>query len=325
MKRASCLTAVFLCLLMMSGCSKADSGDMTVTIGYFPNITHAQALVMKEQGNLDMAANGAFTTRWMDFNSGSAESLSLIAGDVDIGFIGPGPAIMTYLKSNKEFVVLCGVSDYGAALIAGKEAVITGVADLANYTVAVPGIGNTQHICLLKLLEEVNLASTEEGGNVHVVAAENADILMLLNNGDVDAAFVPEPWVTQMEEQIGARVVADYDEVWKEGNYPSAMVITSKTFIREHPDVVDVFLKQLKEVTEQIDNDEESAAVMVSDSIYQITGQQYDVGQLMKSFARMELTTEQVSYEAMEIFARIAAEQELIEGQIDESILWQGD
>lgn len=323
MKKAGCLMVFFLFLFMVSGCSRADENDMTVTIGYFPNITHAQALVMKEQGTLDLAAGGAFTTRWMDFNSGSAESLSLIAGDVDIGFIGPGPAIMTYLKSDKEFVVISGVSDYGAALIAGKESGITGVSALAGRTVAVPGIGNTQHICLLKLLEEANLASTEEGGSVHVVAAENADILMLLDNGDVDAAFVPEPWVTQMEEEIGAQVVADYDEVWKEGNYPAAMVITSKTFIREHAEIVSLFLKELKKVTEQIDNDRESAVVMVSDSIYQITGQQYDLDRLLKSFERMELTTGQVSYDAMEIFARIAGEQGLIEGEIEQSILWQ--
>ena len=59
---------------------------------------------------------------------------------------------------------------------------------------AIPQIGNTQHLCLLKLLSDNGLEPVTSGGNVEISAVANADVANTMERGDIDAALVLEPW-----------------------------------------------------------------------------------------------------------------------------------
>ena len=204
------LAAAFLTvgmLFSMTACGSSDGGTKNgdakkteVRIAYFPNITHTQALVMKNQKTLENKWKDRCEVSWTSFNAGPAEIEELFAGEIDLGNIGPVPAVSANVKSNGDIKIISNVTNAGAVLLTGKDTNINSVKDLAGKKVAVPQLGNTQHLCLLSLLTDNGLKTTDKGGDVTVSASSNADILNLMDNGSVDAALVPEPWGPTIEK-----------------------------------------------------------------------------------------------------------------------------
>lgn len=90
------IMASFACIL--SGCgTKKDSN--VVHVGYFNNITHSQGLYMHAKGSLEDRLGQDMTVSWTSFNAGPAEVEALFSGDVDIGYIGPVPGIISNVRS----------------------------------------------------------------------------------------------------------------------------------------------------------------------------------------------------------------------------------
>ena len=198
------LAMLFLCV----GC--VDKGTEVVNIGYFNNITHAQALLMKSEKTLEQQLGSDVEVKWTAFNAGPAEVEALFAGDIDIGYIGPVPALTANVKSSGDVQVLAGATKGGAVLVCSPSQDISGVEDLDGKTVSIPQLGNTQHLSLLKLLSDNGLAPVTSGGSVNVSAVSNADVANTMNREDIDAALVPEPWGDTLIED-GAKVVLEYD------------------------------------------------------------------------------------------------------------------
>ncbi|MFE5724688.1 ABC transporter substrate-binding protein, partial [Streptomyces erythrochromogenes] len=69
-----------------------------VRIGYFPNLTHATALVGLQEGLIQKELGGT-AVKPQTFNAGPSEIEALNGGSLDIGFIGPSPSINGYVKS----------------------------------------------------------------------------------------------------------------------------------------------------------------------------------------------------------------------------------
>ena len=65
----------------------------------------------------------------------------------------------------------------------------------------------------------------------------------------MDAALVPEPWGTTIENNGNAEILLDHKEVFLDGNYPTAVVVASQDFLEKHPDLVREFLDAHEEAT----------------------------------------------------------------------------
>lgn len=294
---------------VLAGCGKS-SGDKELTIGYFNNVTHAQALYMKATGSMEEALPDGMKVNWTAFNAGPAEVEALFAGDIDIGYIGPVPAVTANVKSKSDVKILSGVSKAGAVLVKSPESEIQSAADLDGKTVAIPQIGNTQHLCLLKLLEDNGLSPADKGGTVNVTAVENADVMNMMDQGNIDAALVPEPWGTTLEKN-GAQIVLDYDEVYKGGDYPVAVVVVRSEFMEENPEAVEVFLAEHEKVTDYITANVPDVSAVVNKEINDATGKSLDEAVLSGAFGKIVFTTG-VNEDAIREFADISLEQEFI-------------
>ncbi len=304
------LMACFLTVsAVLAGCGKS-SGDEELTIGYFNNVTHAQALYMKATGSMEEALPDGMKVNWTAFNAGPAEVEALFAGDIDIGYIGPVPAVTANVKSKSDVKILSGVSKAGAVLVKSPEAEIQSAADLDGKTVAIPQIGNTQHLCLLKLLEDNGLSPADKGGTVNVTAVENADVMNMMDQGNIDAALVPEPWGTTLEKN-GAQIVLDYDEVYKGGDYPVAVVVVRSEFMEENPEAVEAFLEEHEKVTDYINANVPDASAVFNKEINDATGKSLDEAVLSGAFGKIVFTTD-VNEDAIREFADISLEQEFI-------------
>lgn len=303
---AIALTALALGLAPMSAAAK----DTEVNIGYFNNVTHAQALYMKATGSLEEALPGDVKINWTAFNAGPAEVEALFAEDIDIGYIGPVPAITANVRSEGDITVLCGAAQAGAILVKSADAEISSVADLDGKTVAIPQLGNTQHLCLLKLLTDNGLAPVDQGGTVTVAAVENADVLNMMDQGNIDAALVPEPWGATLLSG-GAEIVLDYDEVYRDGDYPVTVVVVRNEFLEEHPDIVDAFYDTHIETTALLSENAEEAASVVNEELNEATGKSLEPSILTDAFGRI-IFSDEVSEDAMQDFADISLEQGFI-------------
>lgn len=281
-----------LTLLMMAGCKNesAQGGPVGVRIAHFPNITHSQALVGLANGEFQKQIGENYDVEFKTFNAGPAELEAFLAGEVDLGYIGPGPAINGYVKSGGELVILAGATNAGAILVSAKDLIIDDLKDLAGKKIAVPQLGNTQHLSLLNLLAQNGLSDTTKGGDVEIVAADNPDIKTLLDSGEVDAAFVPEPWGSRLVAEVGANIILDYDEVFRDGRYTTAVVIGRREFVEAHPQIVEAFLKAHVELTAYINENPAQARKTVNEQIAVLTSKPLDEAILEQAFSRLTVT-----------------------------------
>ena len=305
---------------VLAGCG-SGSGANEVHIGYFNNITHAQALLLKSEGTLEQSFGDDVSVKWTAFNAGPAEVEALFAGDIDLGYIGPVPAISANVKSNGDVVILSGATKGGAVLVKKAGSDIQSVADLDGKTVAIPQIGNTQHLCLLDLLAENGLAPVTDGGTVTVTAVANADVANTMERGDIDAALVPEPWGATLLAD-GAELLMDYDEIYGNGDYDVAVVVVRKEFMEENPELVEKFLEQHEAATEKINTDREASLEIINNILEEDTGKALDADIISSAFDRIGVSTE-LNEELITGFAEISKEQGFIDELPEGELIWR--
>ncbi|QAA30566.1 aliphatic sulfonate ABC transporter substrate-binding protein [Clostridium manihotivorum] len=285
---ASIVTSVMV--LGLVGCSPKSKDTSKVTIGFFSNITHAQALLGMNNGQFKRDIGSEYNLSFKQFNAGPDELQALLAGSIDIGYIGPGPALNGYINSKGAIQIIAGASSAGAVLLTSKDSSIKTVKDLSGKKVAIPQFGNTQDLSLRALLKENGLKDKTSGGTVDIVQAENSLIKTLLSQHKIDAALVPEPWGARLEQEAGAKVVLDYKDVWRDGNYSVAVVVVRKEFMAKHPEVVERFLKAHVSLTDYINSNPKEAKKAINDEIKKLTKKPLKGEVLDKAFKRLEVT-----------------------------------
>lgn len=306
------MSSIFATLTACSSKEGTSKKEDAVRMAYFPNITHAQALVMKQQGVLEKELGEGVNVTWTSFNAGPAEIEAIFAGEIDIGYIGPVPAVSANVKSNGNVSVIAGATNGGAVLVTRKDVTIHSVKELDGLKVAIPQLGNTQHLALLHLLSENQMKPVSEGGKVNVIAASNADIKVMLDNGEVDAALVPEPWGSILEHDIQANLILDYKDIWRNGDYATAVVVVNNEFAKEHPDIVNSFLKVHKDTTIYINENLDEAKTLVNQEIQSVTGKDFDKNILNQSFDRL-IVSDEIPRDSILDFANLSKEEGFIE------------
>lgn len=317
-KILSALLTISILTGALSGCGKGSDKAKEVHIGYFNNVTHAQALLMKADGSLEKSLGEDVSVTWTAFNAGPAEVEALFAGDIDIGYIGPVPAISANVKSKGDVSVLAGATKAGSVLVKRKGSDIESVADLAGKNVAIPQIGNTQHLILLALLSENGLKPVSEGGDVNVTAVANADVANVMERGDIDAALVPEPWgATLLAED--AELVLDEKQVFADGAYDVAVVVVRNEFMEENKDIVDTFMKEHENATMVISEGGE-ALDTINKELDEATGKSLSKEVIEEAFSRIQVSND-YDEASLNKFAEISKEQDFIQELPDDSLL----
>lgn len=324
-RRAWALPFVVLALVA-AGCSRADADNEPATaadkgpaaelrLGYFPNVTHAAALVglenklfEKELGNTKLVPT--------KFNDGPTAVGALLGGSLDATFIGSGPAINAYAKSKGEAVkLIAGATSGGAQLVVRSD--ITKPEDLAGKTVVTPALGNTQDVSLKKWLGEKGLA-----GKAKVTNLENAQTLDAFKKGDVDAAWVPEPWSSRLVLDAGAKVLLDEATLWPGGKFPTTVLVVRTKFLQEHPKTVRELLSGLLAAIESTNADQAAAKTAVNKQLEELTGKSLKPEVIDRAFSNIEVTADPVAAQFPQlandqVAAGIAKEAPLVAGFAD--------
>ncbi|MFE5585822.1 aliphatic sulfonate ABC transporter substrate-binding protein [Kitasatospora sp. NPDC056531] len=226
-----------------SGGSGAKLSADTVKIGYFANLTHGTALVGLQEGIFQKEL-GATQIKTQVFNAGPSEIEALNAGSIDIGWIGPSPAINGYTKSDGKSLKIIGGSASGGVKLVVNPAKISSLDDLKGKKIATPQLGNTQDVALLNYLASKGYKedAASGAGDVPVVRTDNKVTPDAYKQGSIDGAWVPEPTASKLVT-LGAKVLLDEKDLWPDKKFVITNIIVSQKFLKEHPDVVEAVLR----------------------------------------------------------------------------------
>lgn len=264
---------------------------MKVRLAFFPNVTHTVALVGTGRGTFASAFGTNVQVEEQSFNAGPAEIEALFGDQVDIGYIGPGPAVNGFLKSKgKALRIIAGASSGGASLVVRSDAGITDIKGLAGKKVADPQTGGTQDISLRHALKDVGLTSTDKGGTVTVLPTANPDTLTLFVKKELDAAWVPEPWVARLVKEGNGQILTDERDLWPNKKFATTVVIVRARFLQEHPDLVAKFLEAHVQTVDWIAKNPDEARKIVKQRIKTLAKLELPEDILTASLSRTEFT-----------------------------------
>ena len=254
------------------GSTASSSGHVDLRLGYFPNLTHATALVGVANGIFAKHLGPNVTLSTKTFNAGPDEIQAMFANSLDIAYVGPNPAINAFQKSSGEAVrLIAGATSGGAGLVVKPS--INSAADLKGKKLASPQLGNTQDVALRKWLKSQGLTTTAEGGgDVQILPQDNAQTLDTFKAGQIDGAWVPEPWMSRLQIDGKGKLLVNEGTLWGGGKFLTTTVVVRTAFLHDHPDVVQNFLKGHVDATDWINQNPTQAQQVANQAIAQLTG-----------------------------------------------------
>lgn len=263
-----------------------ESDEVTVRLGYFPNVTHAPALVGLERGffQREMNALGG-SLEALVFNAGPDAVETLLSGGLDMTYIGPNPAVNAFARSGGEAVrVVAGSATGGARLIVRQD--IDEADDLRGQEVASPQLGGTQDVALRHWLAEQGLETDRVGGgDVSVVPQSNGDSFTAFRSGQIAGAWVPAPWDTRLIEEVGGKVLVDGADLWPQGRFATTILVVRTEFLAEHPAAVSAVLRAHLSSLAMIEADPEGSQDAANSAIDAATGHRLSDALMLQAWA----------------------------------------
>ncbi len=266
----------------------------TLRIGYFLNINHAQAVIGLGNGDFQKEL-GDVKVETQVFNAGPSAIEALFANRVDVTYVGSNPAINGYIKSDGEDLrIIAGAASGGAIFVVRNDAGINSTTDFAGKEFASPQLGNTQDVALRSYLLKNGYKTTENGGNVKVIPANNADIVALMIKKQIDGAWIPEPWGGKLLKEANCKILVDERNLWPNGKFITSQIVVRTDYLKSHPDVIKKLLAAHVDETIWINQNKDEAEKVFNIQLEKFSGKTIPADELQDAFSRLEITYDPV-------------------------------
>ncbi len=278
-----------LALLAALGANAAGApADKPIRLGYFANVTHAQAVLGVASGDFAQAVAPA-PLETKTFNAGPSLIEALFAGEIDIGYVGPSPAINAHAQSKGEGLrIVAGAAANGVVIVAREGAGITTLADLKGKRIATPQMGNTQDVSARHYL--VKTLGQADASNV--LPVPNAEQAAMMARGQIDAAWAVEPWGARLEAEAGAKVIGEEKDLWPGAEFTLTLIVVSPKFLKERPEAVEALLRAHTAWTAKLAADAQAQAAPIADALKALTGKNLSQDIIARALSRVKFTDE---------------------------------
>jgi NitT/TauT family transport system substrate-binding protein len=318
--------AVLALPVLLLGCSSdpeeeqqggggGGQGTETIALGIIPIIDVAPVYLGQEQGffeeqgiELDLSAG----------QGGAAIVPGVASGSIDIGF-GNNLSLVVAASNELPLQVLCSAVDSTGDperdpfTIVTADPAITRPADLAGKTVAtntINAIGDTV----------VKASVRADGGDpnsVTFVELPFPNMAAALVAGDVDAAWLVEPFVTLAEGQ-GIRVLTTPLNDFTDVQVEVSTYFTSTAYAAENPELVERFTTAM---VQSLNYAQENP-----DAVRAILPTYLDIPEEVAAEVRLPEWNTEVSQETFEMYTELPEAQGLLGGEVDlDTLLAQAD
>ncbi|MCA2213357.1 ABC transporter substrate-binding protein [Jidongwangia harbinensis] len=291
--------AAALAATSLSACGGGDEasaggGGTTLRLGYFPNITHAPALIGVNKG-LFQQSLGDTKLDPKTFNAGPAAIEALFSGAIDATYIGPNPAINGWATSKGTALkIIAGSTSGGAGLVVRNG--INTPADLKGKKIATPQLGNTQDVALRNWLKKNGFTADQQGGgDVSVLPQDNATAVQAFAQGAIDGAWVPEPHLSRLQLESKGKLLIDEKTLWPNGQFVTTHLIVKQEFLKEHPDTVKKLLQGHLASVDYIEKNGEDAKKAANDQLAALSGKPLKDEILNAAFKNLTFTNDPIA------------------------------
>ncbi|GIE79590.1 lipoprotein [Actinoplanes philippinensis] len=265
-----------------------------IKLGYFPNITHAPALVGVNKKIFEEKL-GSTKLEATTFNAGPAAIEALLSGAIDATYIGPNPAINGWSKSKGTALKIIAGSTSGGAGLVVREGINT-PADLKGKKIATPQLGNTQDVALRAWLKSNNLnADTSGGGDVSILPQDNATAVQAFAQGTIDGAWVPEPNYSKLILESKGKVLVDEKTLWPNQEFVTTHLIVSQDFLKKYPGTVKKLLQGHIAAVKYIKDNNADAQKAANAQIEALTSKPLKDEILTAAFANLKFTYDPIA------------------------------
>jgi NitT/TauT family transport system substrate-binding protein len=285
------IAALISSLALLTSAIKGED-KVTVRFGHFPNVTHAQgviahALSRQGKGWFESRLGPGVDIQWFTYNAGPSAMEAMFAGSLDLTYVGQGPALNAYLKSDgTEIRIISGAANGGAALVVRPDDQIKASSDFRGKVIATPQLGNTQDISCRAWLKANGFKVTQTGGDVKVLPVANPDQLSMFQQKQVSGVWTVEPWVTRLLRQAGGKVFLEDTEVL------TTWLASSVKFLTDHHDLAQKIAKANAELTEWIKAHPEDAQKLLVKELEAETKSKIEPESIAQAWQRIKFTTD---------------------------------
>ena len=270
-----------------------ETGASALRVAFFPNIGHSIPIVGLERGIFANHLGNATSVEPKLFDSGPQVIESLFSKSIDLAYVGPGPAINGFLKSdNNDIVILSGAATGGASFVVHPESTIISADDFEGKRIAAPQIGNSQDVSLRNYLSENKLKPFEKGGTVIVLNIPNPDIYTLFAKGEIDGAWVPEPWASILIQDLNGKRLFFEEDLWGENKFASVLLIGRQEYVVENPEIVKNWLYSHQQTANWINDNKKETRIIFNEFMHTTMGKALSDSVVDEALNNLEITTD---------------------------------
>lgn len=287
---AATTLALMACGQTVSSAAPGDDQALTLRLGYFPNLTHAPALVGIKKGFFATALGSKVTIETHTFNAGGDAVTAILSNSIDASFVGPSPTTNAFVQSHGQAVrVIAGATSGGALLVVKPS--ITSVSGLRGKKIADPQLGATQDTALRWFLKSNGLSSdTAGGGDVSVLPQDNAQTLNAFKQAQIDGAWVPEPWASRLVIEGKGKILVDERDLWPRNKFVTTNLVVRTDFLQAHPKRIKALLEGLYQSVAYLNFNPSDAQTLTNNVVAEITGKKLAAGVVLAAWPHLAFT-----------------------------------
>ena len=286
------ISKLFLSISLFFAAAAFSFAETKIRVGHFPNITHAQgviahALSRQGKGWFEQRLGPRTKIEWFIYNAGPSAMEAIFAKSIDLTYVGPGPALNAYTKSNGEEIrLIAGAANGGAGLVVQADQNLKAPADFRGKKIATPQLGNTQDISCRAWLTEGGLKITQLGGDAQVLPTQNPDQLGLFKGKKVDGVWTVEPWLSRLEQEASGKVLVE------EKDAATTVLVSSVRFLNQQRDLVKRFAQAHAELTDWIIKNPDEAQRLIKAELLEETKSDMSPQLIAAAWKRIVFTAE---------------------------------
>ena len=273
--------------------SSVNDSENNIRVAFFPSVVHAVPIIGMETQTFANNLNADLDIQVKIFDSGPQVIESIFSNSVDIAYVGPGPVINGFLKSDgNDLKILAGAASGGASFVIQKNSGLDLIENYSGKRIAAPQISNTQDVSLRHYLAENGLITAEKGGDVFVLNIANPDIYTLFAKGDIDGAWVPEPWATMLVQDLDGVRIFNESQFWPDKQFSSVLLIGRTDYVENNPKVIQNWIESNEKTVQWINNNPEQTKKVYSEFLTDYMGKTLPDEIIDESFSNLIITSD---------------------------------
>ena len=266
-----------------------------IRVAFFPSIGHIIPIVGLEEKIFEKELGEEKQIEIKLFDSGPQVIESIFSGSIDIAYVGPGPIINGFLKSDgKDIKILSGAASGGASFIIQPNSGLESIENFDGKRIASPQISNSQDVSLRHYLELHGLKSVEKGGTVFVLNISNPDIYTLFAKGDIDGAWVPEPWATMLVQELDGIRLFNEEKLWPNEEFASVLLIARTEYLENNPETVQKWIESHEKTVTWINSNPNKSKSLFSNFLIDYMGKSLPTEIIDESFSNITITSDPI-------------------------------